>query len=578
MKRAPLALAAATIALAIVAVVVSDGLRASVPSTQTLGGATPTPGGSATPTPSGRAFAGPIWRLDVPKGGGPFTALVSPDARLVAVESTGANTGVVVYEIRPPVAPSDVAQLREVVRLDRAVGPVRWLPDSSGFLAHEADGRSSPTGTLSLVRASAKVWSIATAGVDGGCPFCAARLSPDGRRVALGLNTQAVLVVALDGAATQLIAGDNERSFAGWDAEGNLLYRLRTANALEARAPDDRVAYTVALPEDLRYLGGGVADVPQPPDLRLLWFESGCCAPRRHVPLVLLDRTLREIPAEFEDIPTSFGDGPWRGRELIVKRTADAALVAFDPRTGAARTLGVELRHGGVIWGISGDYLALDRRIVQLSTGRELPLSATMPPEVIIALGSGRFIFWRDGTTQLLDAAAWMANPQDVTGALVAAPDQVGVEPGWVRVRDDDAGFTVARPLAWFSYDGRARGAVLASEAVVPSTTPSAGEMRIEITLDILGPRGPGDFLEGLAHHGGGVIERKTVQLAGQSAEFATVYEHTANPRPVTSLNWALRSPFFPDRIVWIHAWPLDSGRRAEVEAIVATLQFVAPR
>ena len=40
----------------------------------------------------------------------------------------------------------------------------------------------------------------------------------------------------------------------------------------------------------------------------------------------------------------------------------------------------------------------------------------------------------------------------------------------------------------------------------------------------------------------------------------------------------ALRSPFFPERIVWIRAWPLESGHRAEAEAIVATLQFAAPR
>jgi hypothetical protein len=187
-------------------------------------------------------------------------------------------------------------------------------------------------------------------------------------------------------------------------------------------------------------------------------------------------------------------------------------------------------------------------------------------------------VLWRDGTTQLLDAAAWMVTPQDLTGALAPASDQVGVQPGWVRVRDDDGGFTVAHPRSWFSYDGRARGAVVASEVLDPSTTPSAGEVRIDIRLDIEGPRGPADFLDGLAHHGGGILERKTVQLAGQSAAFAIVYENTAYPRPLNSLNWALRSPFFPDRVVWIHAWPLDPARRAEVESIVATLAFVAPR
>jgi hypothetical protein len=100
----------------------------------------------------------------------------------------------------------------------------------------------------------------------------------------------------------------------------------------------------------------------------------------------------------------------------------------------------------------------------------------------------------------------------------------------------------------------------------------------LEISLNIEGPRGPADFLGGLGHHGGGFIERRTVQLPAGTAEFAIVYDNTQYPNPTTSLNWALRSPHFPDRVVWIRAWPLDSGRRAEVEAVVATLRFVAPR
>jgi hypothetical protein len=187
-------------------------------------------------------------------------------------------------------------------------------------------------------------------------------------------------------------------------------------------------------------------------------------------------------------------------------------------------------------------------------------------------------VLWRDGTTRLLDAPAWMATPQDLTDALATASDQAGVQPGWVRVSDDDGGFTIALPTSWHAYDGPARGAVLASEVLVPANTPSAGEMRIEIRLDIEGPRGPADFLDGLAHHGGRVDERRTVQLAAGSAEFAAVYDNSLYPRPSTTLNWALRSPFFPDRIVWIRAWPLDSGRRAEAEAIVATLRFATPR
>src|SRR5437867_8089413 len=107
MKRAPLALAAATIALAAVSVALPDGLRAT---TQTRPSATPAPAESAAATPTASTFVRPIWRLDIPKGGGPFAARVSPDARMVALETGARNGGAVLYEIRPPVAPSDVAE------------------------------------------------------------------------------------------------------------------------------------------------------------------------------------------------------------------------------------------------------------------------------------------------------------------------------------------------------------------------------------------------------------------------------------------------------------------------------------
>ena len=575
MKRAALAVAVAMLVIA-VGVGVPDGVRSTSPGAGSLASASPNPG-VATPAPSGGGTVGPIWRLDVPQVGGPFITRVSPDARLVAVES-GRGTGIIVYEIRPPVRPSDVAQLKELVRLDRALAGVQWLPDSSGFLAYEPDGPSASTGTLSLFGAADKRWSVATAGLEWSCSFCAARFSPDGRYIAFRMNPRGALVVALDGTAAYPIAGEDEQ-FAGWDAEGNLLFDLLAANAVQARGLDKRIAYTIPLPDDLRGFSGSVAAVSPAPYAQLLSFDrGGCCKTSYHDARVLFDRRMREIPAGLEDLRLSIGDGPWRGRDLIVRRPADGELVAFDPRTGALRSLGVRLSDGESIWGISGDYFALGRRIVELSTGREIPLSATMPPEVILAVGAGRFVLWRDGTTELLDAAAWMASPQDLTNALVASPDQSGLQPGWVRVRDDDGGFTIALPGSWHAYDGTARGAVLASETLAGSTPPNAGEMRIEIRLDIVGPRGPADFLDGLGHHGGRVDERRTVQLAAGPAELATVFDNTAYPRPSTSLNWALRSPYFPDRIVWIHAWPLDSGRRAEAEAIVSTLRFVPPR
>lgn len=567
MKRAPLALAAA--ALAVVAVALSDSPRTSAPSTQTQAV-------SATPPPNASASASPIWRLDVPKTGGPFAARVSPDARLVAVENTTTRFGVVIYEIEAPTRPSDVAHLREVVRLDHVANPVQWLPDSSGLFAYEPDGPSSGTGILSLVDRSGKRWSIAVSGVDASSR---PRVSPDGRHAALWANPPGVLVVALDGTATYQLAGDDEQHFAGWDSEGNLLFHLMTANAVEARALDGRVAYTVPLSEDLRHLGATIPSVPQPRDMQLLSFDTFARhAPHVHTARVFFDRKLHEIPAGLEDLRLSIGDGPWRGRELTVRREADAELMAFDPRTGVTRSLGVKLPHDQTIWGISGDYLAWGRHIVQLSTGRDQEWTVQPPPETVIALGFGRFVLWRDGTTELLDAAAWMAAPQTWTGELPMTSDQGGLPADWVRVHDDDGGFTVARPRSWSSYEGRARGAVLSSGGILPSALPPAGEVRVEIKLDIVGPRGPADFLDGLAHHGGAFIERRTVQLAAGTAEFAIVYDNTAYPKPTTSLNWALRSPFLTDRVVWIRAWPLDSGRRAEVEAVVASLEFVAPR
>jgi hypothetical protein len=570
-KRGPLAFGAVTltvVAIMTMFAVGTDSRRASTP------GAEP-PSASATSTPGGTAAASPVWRLDVPRSGGPFTARLSPDARMVAIESTSSRFGVVMYEIQPPAPLSDVAHLREVVRLDRVANPGQWLPDSSGLLVYEPDGPSSLTGTLSLVSTSGKRWSIATTQVD----VFAARFSPDGRFAAFRVNSPGTFVVALDGSATYPIERDDTQYFAGWEPEGNLLFHLTTADVLEARAPDGRVIYSVPLPIDLRHLRANVPVAPQPRDMHVLSFGSSeRHGPHIHTARVLFDRKIHDIPAGLEDLSTMMGDGPWRGRELVMRREADGELMAFDPRAGTTRAIGVTLPHDQTRWGMSGDYLAWGRHIVQLSTGRDHEWSAQPPPETIIALDSGRFVLWRDGTTELLDAAAWMAAPQSWSGELPRTSDQTGMASGWVRVRDDDGGFTVARPGSWSSYEGRARGAVLASDGLLPSAMPGAGEVRIEIRLDILGPRGPGDFLDGLAHHGGKVIERRTIQLSAGTTEFAIIYDNTQYPRPTTSLNWALKSPFLPDRVVWIRAWPLDSGRRAEVEAVVATLEFVAPR
>lgn len=570
MKRWRVAFAVVMLAIAAAAVSRTDGLRASAPGVAT-------PVASATPTPSGTVAASPLWRIDVPKVGGPFTSRLSPDARLVAVESVGQRTGVVIHEIRPPVPPSEVATLRELVRLDRAAYPIQWLPDSSGVLAYEPDFPSSRTGVLTLVGASGKRWSIATTDLAG---THSARFSPDGRYAALWTNIRGgALVVALDGTASHPLPSDDAQHFAGWDTDSNLLIHLKAANTLEARTMDSRVVYSVPLPEDLRELGASVPTFAQPQDVQVLSFDrGGCCQSSHHTARLLFDRKVHAFPTGLEDFLLTMGDGPWRGRELTMRREADAALVAFDPRTGVTRMIGATVPHGHTIWGISGDYLAWGRHIVQLSTGRDQEWTVQPGPESIIALGSGRFVLWRDGTTELLDAAAWFATPQSWTGELPIASDQSSVPPGWVRVRDDDGGFIVARPLSWSSYEGRARGAVLASGGLLPSAMPSGGDVRVEISLDIVGPRGPADFLDGLAHHGGRVIERRTLQLAAGTAEFAIVYDNTAYPKPTTSLNWALRSPFLPERVVWIRAWPLDAGRRAEIEAVVATLEFVAPR
>lgn len=567
-KRARAALAVTFAIAAVVAAGSTDGLRNAAPAA-----ASPEP--SPTPAPGGGAVS-PLLRLDVPKVGGPFTARLSPDARLVAVEAVGARTGVTMYEIRPPVPPSELATLRELVRLDQAAYPVQWLRDSSGFLVYEPDAPSSPTGVLSLVGTSGKRWSIPTPALGA---VHEAQFSPDGRYVAMWTNQRQVLIVALNGAPTYLLGGEPTEHFAGWDGEANLLFHDMTASVLEARRLDGHVVYTVPVPDELRELSANLPTFPQPSDVQLLWFDAaGCCRSSVHAARVFFDRKLHEIPAGLEDLRLSLGEGPWRGRELTMRRKVDEQLMAFDPRSGMTRSLGVKLPYGHSIWGISGDYLAAGRHIVQLSTGIDLEWTVEPGPESIIPLAAGRFVLWRDGTTELLDAGAWFAAPQVWTGELPVASDQSRVPPGWVRVRDDDGGFTLVRPRSWSSYEGRARGAVLASGGLLPSATPGRGDVRVEIRVDISGPRGPADFLDGLAHHGGRVIERRSVQLSGESAEFAIIHESVAWPSPTTSLNWALRSPFLPDRVVWIRAWPLDSGRRAEVEAVIATLELVAPR
>jgi hypothetical protein len=180
---------------------------------------------------------------------------------------------------------------------------------------------------------------------------------------------------------------------------------------------------------------------------------------------------------------------------------------------------------------------------------------------------------------------------QTTTPAPTAGHPSGSAAPGFVRVVDDGAGWSVDVPSTWsdkfpaLSWPGREIRSFDPRGMDASGNIPPAGEVLIRFELQTNSERLD---LEQFADSRvwtatcaacRKILERAEITLGGQPAKFFSVYQNQpgvfADLEP--NLYWLVRSPFFPERMLVIRAIPAASPRRAEVERIVSTLQFFRP-
>lgn len=180
------------------------------------------------------------------------------------------------------------------------------------------------------------------------------------------------------------------------------------------------------------------------------------------------------------------------------------------------------------------------------------------------------------------------ATPTPPSAATVGRP--VGsAAPGWVRVADDAGGWSMEIPQGWFERVAPQHGHEFRSydpSIPLPGNYSSEGLPPVGHVLVRIQMQANHDQLDAAsffkpASSGSGfdVRSHKQVTLAGQPAEFWSVWRSQPSEfqRLEPTFAWYVRSPFFDDRMVVITAAPGESPLHAEVERIVASLQFYQP-
>jgi hypothetical protein len=158
-----------------------------------------------------------------------------------------------------------------------------------------------------------------------------------------------------------------------------------------------------------------------------------------------------------------------------------------------------------------------------------------------------------------------------------------------VRLTDDSTGVSIDMPRGWYHEEMRrpairfirSYDASLSGDAVIP---PSGGVMvRVEVLQDM----GMADLEAFASRHVWiatclpcrRIVERGQLAIGGEDALFFSVWQSQpplfSDLEP--SLFWLIRSPFLTDRVVVVRATPGASPLRAQVEQMVATIQFYKP-
>jgi hypothetical protein len=207
---------------------------------------------------------------------------------------------------------------------------------------------------------------------------------------------------------------------------------------------------------------------------------------------------------------------------------------------------------------------------------------------LIATLSCGSTLREQDGQA----GARGKSTATPVAGAASPAPTVGGpsgaAAPGYVRLTDDLGGWSIDMPQGWLERPGTQHGREIRNyDPTIPlpgnfssSYLPPTGGVYVRLQMQQNPERlAPAAFFAPTNAPGFEVREHRALTLAGQPAEFWSTWR--SQPSEFQRLEptswWYVRSPFFDDRMVVLTAAPGESALRAEVERIVASLQFYQP-
>ena len=449
-----------------------------------------------------------------------------------------------------------------------------WLPNGTGFVAR-GTAPLPPTGT----KAQLKTYGVSI-------------VSPTGARRQLGVAQGGQLQISEDGAWIAGFDGDDHviaiptaggdtRTFAqarsgalgalGWDGQRRIVVASYAAPfALQRVALDGTVTTTP--------LAGirGLANARWSPDHRAALITAS--DDRGERTRVLTD-VLTDLPAGALDT--------WAGPHELLARGSDGLLGTVDVLTGARRQLRAKMltptprilasSDGFTIW---MDDDAKRPHLTDVARDRDTTLGLNPPPERAQPLAGGRFVIGRGGEVDLFDSAAWWRQVPPTPSPLPVSR----ASPGYVRVQDDAGGWSVEIPEHWYQVPAPQHGFEVRSYDPTGmdysgNFPPPGGvfvRMQMEQNPNKLDPSG---FFQPPQTPGYQIRDHQQVTIAGQPAEMWSIWQSQPADwgKLEPTLYWYVRSPYFDDRMVVIHAVPAASPLRAEVERIVASLRFSPP-
>jgi hypothetical protein len=163
--------------------------------------------------------------------------------------------------------------------------------------------------------------------------------------------------------------------------------------------------------------------------------------------------------------------------------------------------------------------------------------------------------------------------------------------PGLTRLTDDLGGISVDMPFNWYDEVSPSPSHARTIRSFDPKLTadggtippPGAVAVRVELRQDTgiteLESFADREVWTATCASCRRIVERRQTHVGGQDALFFSVSQN--QPRPFDALEptlyWLVRSPFFADRVLVIHATPGGSPLRPVVERMVDTVQFYSP-